>query len=144
MLATDGFFCQFTAVDLNETNVGRDIAGFLTGGVIASVAAGLVFVTFFPLPKEPARHDHTGEALMITVLVMFFCGGFIGRRGFSADAFSDLLPSVTGSSITVVVLCFLSGLSLEEYIPLIGFATVGIIASAASSFALAKWFPKAD
>lgn len=38
----------------------------------------------------------------VVVLVMILCGGFIGRRGFVADARSDVLPPVIGSFCAVI------------------------------------------
>ena len=129
-------------VESHQSSLGRDIAGFLLGGVLAAIAAGLVFVTCFPVPKEHDPRNHTGEVFALTVLVMFFCGGFIGRRGISADALSDLLPSVIGTYVAVVLLCLTAGLGFGELAPLVGFATVGVSASAAGSLFLLRWFPK--
>lgn len=120
-------------MDSHQSSLGRDVAGFLLGGVFAAIAAGLVFVTFFPLPKEHDPRNHIGEVFVLTVLVMFFCGGFIGRRGFSADALSDLFPSIIGTYVAVVLLCLTAGLDFGELPPLVGFATAGVIASAAGS-----------
>ena len=128
-------------VDTRHTSLARDAAGFLLGGVLAAVAAGLVFVAFFPLPKEHNPRNHTGEAFAMTVLVMFFCGGFIGRRGFSAEALSDLIPSVVGTFVTVVVLSLFAGLGFGELAPLVGFASAGVVASAVGSLLLLRWFP---
>ena len=126
---------------MNRSSLARDAAGFLLGGVLAAVAAGLIFVAFFPLPKEHNPRNHTGEAFIMTVLVMFFCGGLIGRRGFSAEAFSDLFPSITGTYITVVVLSLIAGLDFGELAPLVGFASAGVVASAVGSLLLMRWFP---
>ena len=128
-------------MESHQSSLSRDVAGFLLGGVFAAIAAGLMFVAFFPLPKEQDPRNYTGGAFMITILVMFFCGGFIGRRGFSADAFSDLLPSVIGTYVVVVILCLMAGLDFGELAPLVGFATAGVIASAAGSLLLLRWFP---
>ena len=108
---------------------------------MAPIAAGFIFVAFFPLPKEHDPRNHTGEAFMMTVLVMFFCGGFIGRRGFSAEALSDFLPSIIGTYVVVVVLPLFAGLSFSELAPFLGFASAGIIASVLGSLLLLRWFP---
>ena len=126
---------------MNQSSLLRDVVGFVVGGLTAAVAAALIFLAFFPLPSEPKRTDHTGEALAMLVLVMLFCGGFIGRRGFSADFISDLVPPVIGSYVAVIGLCVIAGLSLGELAPMVGFASVGIITSAVVSLALLRWFP---
>ena len=77
----------------------------------------------------------------MTILVMFFCGGFIGRRGFSAEALSDLIPSVIGTFVTVVLLSLTAGLDLGELAALVGFASAGVVASAVGSLRLMRWFP---
>jgi hypothetical protein len=128
-------------VDTNRPSLARDTAGFFLGGILAAVTAGLAFVAFFPLPKEHDPRNHTGEAFIMTVLVMFFCGGFIGRRGFSAEALSDLLPSVIGTFVTVILLSLVAGLDFGELAPLVGFASAGIVASAGGSLLLMRWFP---
>ena len=108
---------------------------------MAAVAAGLVFVAFFPLPAEHNPQNHTGEAFAMTVGVMFFCGGFIGRRGFSAEAVSDLVPSVVGTYAVAILFPLIAGLGLGELAPLVGFASAGVMASAAGSLLLMRWFP---
>jgi hypothetical protein len=128
-------------VNTSQSSIARDTAGFLAGAILAAVAAGLIFVAFFPLPKESDPRNHTGEAFMMTVLVMFFCGGFIGRRGFSAEALSDLLPSVIGTYVVVVLLPLFAGLSFRELLPFLGFASTGVAASVAGSLLLLRWFP---
>ena len=119
----------------------RDSIGFIVGGIVSAVAAGLIFVSFFPLPKEHDPRNHTDEAFIMTVLVMFFCGGFIGRRGFSAEALSDFLPSVIGTYVVAVVLPLLAGLSFGEVLPLLGFASAGVAASVVGSQLLMRFFP---
>src|SRR5689334_14661853 len=105
----------------------RDLIGFLVGATVAAATAGLVFVLSYPpLPKSnPSRHDRAA-ALAVLVIVMFFSGGFIGRRGFSADFLSDLLWPVVGSYIVLVFLCLLASFSLGESATMVGFATAGI------------------
>jgi multisubunit Na+/H+ antiporter MnhB subunit len=116
------------------------VIGFFGGGVIAAVAAALVFLAFFPLP-EPKPTDHTREALAVVVLVAFFCGGFIGRRAFSADFWSDLLPSVIGSYVVVGFLCLISSLDFSESAPMVGFVSAGIVSSAIVLLLLGRRFP---
>jgi len=128
-------------MSIQLSSFARDAIGFVVGAIVAAVAAGLVFVTFFPLPKEHGPRNHIGEAFVMTVPVMFFCGGFIGRRGFNAEALSDFVPSVIGTYVVVVVLPLLAGLSFSEIAPFLGFASAGVIASVVGSLLLLKWFP---
>ena len=123
-----------------HSSLARDVVGFLLGGIAGALAAALTFLAFFPLP-EPKPTDHTREALAVLVLVVFFCGGFVGRRAFSADFWSDFLPAVLISFAVVGFLCFLSGLSFSEAGPMIGFASVGIITSAVVLRLLSRRFP---
>jgi hypothetical protein len=116
------------------------VIGFFGGGVVAAVAGALVFLAFFPLP-EPKPTDHTREALAVAILVAFFCGGFIGRRAFSADFWSDLLPSVIGSYVVIGFLCLISSLDFSESAPMVGFVSVGIVSSAVALLLLGRRFP---
>lgn len=127
-------------MNTNQTSLLRDLVGFIVGGLVAAVASALVFLAFFPLP-EPKPTDHTREALAVLVLVVFFCGGFIGRRVFSADFWSDLLPSVVTSYVVIGFLCLLSGLDFSESAPMIGFASAGIVTSAVVLLLLGRRFP---
>ena len=126
---------------MNQSSLLRDIVGFIVGGVTAAVASALILLAFFPLPPDPKPTDHTGEALAVLVLVTFFCGGFIGRRGFSADFWSDLFPSVIGSYVVIGFLCLISSLDFREATTMIGFASVGIVTSVVVSLLLLRWFP---
>jgi hypothetical protein len=128
-------------VKLNPSSFARDASGFFAGGILAAIAAGLLFVAFNPLPKEYNPHNHIREAFIMTVLVMFFCGGFIGRSGFSAEAWSDFVPSVMGTCIVVFVLPLIAGLSIIELAPFLGFASAGVAASLIASLLFLKWFP---
>ena len=127
-------------VNTHQTSLLRDLVGFLAGGALAAVAAALTLLAFFPLP-EPKPTDHTREALAVLVLVTFFCGGFIGRRAFSADFWSDLLLSVITSYCVIGFLCLLSSLDFRESATMIGFASVGIVVSAVALFFLGHRFP---
>ena len=109
--------------------------------MFAAVAAGLVFVAFVPLGDIRDGRNHVPEAFMLTVLVMFVCGGFIGRRGFSAEARSDFYPSIIGTYVAVLGLPLLAGLSVIEALPFVGFATAGVVAVAVASLAFLRWFP---
>ena len=126
----------------NQRSFHRDLGGFLVGAVVAATVAGLVFVAFYPpLPESnPSQHDRSA-ALALLIIVMFFCGGFVGRRGFSADFLSDLSWPVLGSYAVVVFLCVLASFSLGETATMVGFATAGILASAAVSLVLLRRFP---
>jgi len=128
-------------VSNSPSSLVRDVVGFLVGGLVASVASGLTLLGFFPLPVEPDPRNHTGEALVILALVMFFCGGFIGRRAFSADFWSDLLPSVIGSYVASVLLCVIASLDFRETATMAGFVSVGIVTSAVVLLLLGRRFP---
>ena len=128
-------------VNTSQSSLLRDVIGFVVGGLVASVASARVLLAFFPLPPEPDPRNHTGEALVILCIVMFFCGGFIGRRGLSADFWSDLLPSVGGSFVASVILCLSASLDLRETATMMGFASVGIVASAVAVLLLGRRFP---
>jgi hypothetical protein len=118
----------------------RDIVGFLAGGLLAAILSCVVFLVLFPLPPSKPT-DHTREALALLALVNFFCGGFIGRRAFSADFLSQLLLSVGGSYAVMVLLCVLASLDLMEMVRMIGLASVGILPSAAALFLFGQRFP---
>jgi hypothetical protein len=126
----------------NQPSFLRDLIGFIVGALVAAATAGLVFVLFYPpLPESnPNRHDRAA-ALAILIIVMFFSGGFIGRRGFSADFLSDLRWPVVGSYIVVVFLYFLASFSLGEIATMVGFATAGVLSSAIASLILLWRFP---
>ena len=125
----------------SQSSLLRDAVGFLAGGLVASVASSFALLAFFPLPAEPNPRNHTGEALVILALAMFFCGGFIGRRAFSADFWSDLFPSVIGSYVASVFLCLIASLDFRETATMIGFASVGIVISAVVLLLLGRRFP---
>ena len=118
----------------------RDIVGFLAGGLLAALLSCVVFLVFFQLPP-PKPTDHTREALAMLVLVTFFCGGFIGRRAFSADFVSQLLLSVGGSYAVMVLLCILASLDFMEIARMIGLASAGILPSAVALFLFGHRFP---
>lgn len=119
----------------------RNVIGFLIGMVLGSGAAALTFLCFYSLPAEPDPRNHNGEAFAILVLVMAICGGFIGHRGFTADFFSDLLWPVGVVYGIIMFLCLLSSISFGEIAIMIGLASAGVLASAAGSILLRKWFP---
>lgn len=119
----------------------RDTLGFLVGGILASASAGLVFVVIIPLGDMNNPRNHIPEAFMLTVLTMFFSGGFIGRRGFSAKARSDFFPSITATYLAVFGLPLFAGLSFCEALPFAGFATVGVVVAVTASLVLLRWFP---
>ena len=128
-------------VNTNQPSLLRDVIGFVSGGLIAAIASALVLLAFFPLPPEPDPRNHTGEALVLLCIAMFFCGGFIGRRGISAEYWSDLFPSVGGSFVASVVLCLVASLDLRETATMMGFAAVGIVSSAVALLLLGRRFP---
>lgn len=128
-------------MNIRQPSLIRDALGFIAGGILAAVSAGLVFVVFIPLGDISDGRNHVPSAFMFTVLVMFFCGGFIGCRGFSAEARSDFLPPIIGTYVAVVGLPLLGGLSLAEALPFVGFASVGVVSVVIASLVFLKWFP---
>jgi hypothetical protein len=85
--------------------------------------------------------NHAPEAFILTTLLMFFCGGFIGRKGFSANSWSDIAPAIAGTCVAVVGLPLLAGLSLKESLPFVGFASVGVVTTVAAGLLFLRWFP---
>jgi hypothetical protein len=78
---------------------------------------------------------------MILCIVMFSCGGMIGRQGFSAEFWSDLFPSVGRSFVASLILCLMASLGLRETATMMGFASVGIVTSAVALLLLGRRFP---
>ena len=128
-------------MNIRQPSFLRDLIGFIAGGILAAVSAGLVFVAFVPLGDIRDGRNHVPEAFMLTVLVMFVCGGFIGRRGFSAEGRSDFYPSIIGTYVAVLGLPLLAGLSFIEALPFVGFASAGVVAAVVASLAFLAWFP---
>ena len=128
-------------VNIRQPSFIRDALGFVAGGILAAAAAGLTFVAFIPLGDIYDGRNHVPDAFMLTVLVLFFGGGFIGRRGFSAGARSDFLPAIIGTYVAVVGLSLLAGLSLGETLPFVGFASAGVVGAIAASLVFLTWFP---
>lgn len=65
---------QTFVVNIRQPSCIRDALGFTAGGILAGASAGLAFVAFIPLGNMYDGRNHVPEALMVTVLVMFFCG----------------------------------------------------------------------
>jgi len=129
-------------VNMNQTSLLRDVVGFIVGGLSAAVAAGVSLVSVFPLqPDEPGRPNYGPAALAMLAIVTFICGGFIGRRTFSADFWSDLLLPVIISYLVMGFLCLSAGLDFREASAMIGFASVGIVVSIALLLFLSRRFP---
>jgi hypothetical protein len=126
---------------MNQSSFLRDLTGFLVGGVTAALATGFVFSAFHPMPAERTPHNHTPEVLAVLVIAMFFAGGFIGRRGMSADFYSDLLPSIIGTYLVLGFLCVIASLDFVEIAAVLGFVTVGVVTSVVVSLLLLRWFP---
>lgn len=115
----------------------RDIVGFSVGGLLASILSCVVFLIFFPLsPDKPT--DHSREALAMLAFGSFLCGAFIGRRAFTADFVSQMLPSLSVSYSVMLLLCFLASLDFSEIARIIGVASAGILPSAAALFLLGQ------
>src|SRR5262245_59188103 len=122
---------------MNRPSLLRDTIGFVVGGTIGSAAAGIVYIEFVGLPTG-AHNGEDSAPLAVLILFMFFAGGFVGRRGLTADFRSDFYPSIIGSYIVAVFLCLTAGLSFAELSAMIGFATVGILASVVISLLLMR------
>jgi hypothetical protein len=82
---------------MNQSSFLRDLGGVVVGGITAALATGLVFIAFNPIPAVRTPHNHAPEVLGLLAAAMFFAGGFIGRRGISAEFRSDLLRPVIGT-----------------------------------------------
>lgn len=135
-----GFSLKRLQFAMNRTSLFRDLIGFLVGGIVGAVAAGLAYVAVIGMPTQ-AHNGEDGAPLAALVVFMIFAGGFIGRRGFSAHFVSEVYPSLIGSYIGATFLCLVAGLSFSELGAMIGFATVGIFASATTSVMLMRSFP---
>lgn len=133
-------------MNTKHTSLLRDFFGFGFGGGVAAIIAGVSLVTVYPIPPDlPGRPNYGPEALTMAAIIAFFCGGFIGRRAFSADFWSNVLPSVITSLAVMGFLWLISGADFGEAVPMIGFISIGIIVSTAVLFFLARRFPpKAD
>lgn len=119
----------------------RLAAAFLTGGVLASVATGLVFQVFFPLGPALQSRSYLPEAFVVTHLVMFPSGALVAGRCMRARVPSDLIPCVLGTYIAVIAVSLIGGLQFNELAPPLGLATTGMIASATSAFILSRRIP---
>ena len=122
----------------------RHLVGFVGGALISALASAAVFVSFVPFPVEHRPTDHTREAFLVLVLAMLFCGGFIGARAFSADAFTDVLPRVGIVYGAIAGLCLLASLDLRESAIMIAFASAGILCSSVALLLLGRRFPRRD
>jgi len=125
----------------NRASLLRSVLGFLTGAFLADCAIAAIFFSFYSLPATDDPRNHTGEAFALLMLVMGVAGGFIGSRGLSADFMSDLLWPVGLVYGIVIFLCMLSSLSFGEAAIMVGFASVGVAASATGALLLRKKFP---
>jgi hypothetical protein len=130
------------SVNENQPSFFRYLFGFILGAVIAAVTAGIAFHLLVPMPPEtsPSRHD-TEAAGVLLLLMVFFAGGFIGGRGFTADFVSDVFRPVLCSYAVIGFLCLLASWSFAETAVMIGLASVGIISSAVCSLLLMRWLP---
>ena len=126
---------------MNQSSFLRHLIGFLVGGVAGALATGLVFSFFHPMPAERTPHNHTPEVLVLLAIAMFFAGGFVGRKGISANFYSDLFPSVLGTYLILGFLAFLASMDLVAVASVLGFATAGVVASVVVSLLLLRWFP---
>lgn len=127
---------------IESSSLGRDMVGFAIGAIAGAASSGLVIVSFIPLPPEDLQRDYARAVFGAVVSVSFFAGGFIGRRGFSADALSDLVSPIIGTYAVSIFFCMAAGLSLSETLFPLAFVSVGVFASALFSVALQKFFPQ--
>ena len=102
------------------------VLGYLIGGVVGSLSAGLTFLVFVPLGDLNDGRNHAPEAFVLTILVMFLAGGFVWSRVLRAEALSDLAPPIVITLLAVMGLGFFAGLSFLEILPFFGFTTFGI------------------
>ena len=129
-------------MNTKHTSLVRDLAGFGFGGFVAAVIAGVSLVMVYPIPPDvPDRPNYGPVALTMTAIIAFFCGGFIGRRAFSADFWSDMLPSVITSYAVMGFLWLISDADFGEAAPMIGFVSIGIVVSTAALLVLRRRFP---
>ena len=119
----------------------RLAAAFLTGGVVASAATGLVFQVFFPLGPALHSRSYLPEAFLVTLLVMLPTGGLVAARCIKARAPSDLITCVLGTYIAAIVVSLIGGLQFKELAPPLGLATTGLIASATTAFIMSRRIP---
>jgi hypothetical protein len=118
----------------------RGLIGFIVGGLVALVLAGVTLATIYPMPPDqPNRPNYGPDAMSLLVIVTFFCGGFIGRCGFTTNFVSKLFRPIICAYLVILFLCFFSDASFVEAIKMIGFASVGILASAVISVAAFSW-----
>ena len=115
--------------------------GFLAGGLAAAASIFVLFLLFPPAPSNPAHPDHSRTALLAFCIALFFAGGFIGRRGISADFYSDFSPSIIGTYAILGFLCLLAGLGFGEILRAMGIVTIGVVASTVVTLLLRRWFP---
>ena len=120
----------------------RGLVGFIVGGVVAAASAGLTLVTIRPIPlHDPSQPNYGPVALSLIVIVTFFCGALIGVRGLTAKRASALRWPILGAYALMLFLYLISDASFREGAGMIAFASVGVLASVAVSFAALRWFP---
>jgi hypothetical protein len=119
----------------------RDVVGLFLGGIASATVAALVMLAFVSLPKDPRPYDHTREVLGLLLLVTFLCGGFVGRKAFNVDYWSEVLPTVIGCYVVMIFLGVVSSVDFLVSATLIGFATPGIVSSAVVMRVLCRWLP---
>jgi hypothetical protein len=120
----------------------RDLVGFGLGGIVAAIIAGVSLVMVYPIsPDVPGRPNYGPLALTMTSIIAFFCGGFIGRRAFSANFWREMLPPVIASYAVMGFLWFISNADFGEAAPMVGFVSIGVVVSGAALRLLARRFP---
>jgi hypothetical protein len=118
----------------------RGLAGFIVGGLVAAVSAGFALVSVYPISDDsPGVPNYGPMALTVVAMAAFLSGGFIGRRGFTSEF--SWRPIVI-AYVCMTLLCALSDASFQEGAAMIGFVTVGIVASIVVSLAAFRWLPR--
>ena len=119
----------------------RGLVDAIAGAFFAGLATVLVFQLLVPLPSDPEPTDHTGTVRAVVLLFNLVAGGFVGRRGFTADHLGELGPAIIGSHSVAIFLSVVAGLNLVETAGIVGLASVGTIASAIGTIMLKALFP---
>jgi len=119
----------------------RDLIGIVVGGGSASGAASGVFLSFHSLSADHDPHGYNLAVLSGLVLATLISGGFIGRRGFNLECWTDVIPSFLGSLAIIGFVVLLIRLDFAVWAQLLGFVFVGNLSAVITSFRFRIWFP---